>query len=205
MTSSAEIIKFSHQINNLNNLQTFYSSWSESYDDDVKKCHYSGPESLINIFVDMFRINGSRIIDVGCGTGLITEHLNTNKYQIEVDGLDLSQEMLDIAKKRGYYTHLYQKNVYLIDESVERTYDFAISSGMFTHSHVEPRAIENILHLLTQYGTFIFTVRNSYCEQSKFDDCIKQLQNENKIRNYMKIDNVSYIEGEECSVFVLYK
>jgi len=205
MSTSSDNIKFSHKINNIGQLQTFYSSWSKSYDDDVKKCNYSGPESLIKILVDMFKINGSRIIDVGCGTGLLSDHLDTDKYQIEVDGLDFSQEMLDIAKERDYYTHLYQKNVYLIDENVERIYDFAISSGMFTHSHVEPRAIENILHLLTQYGSFMFTVRSSYCEKFNFDDYIKQLQSDKKIRNYMKIENVSYIEGEECSVFVLYK
>ena len=76
---------------------------------------------------------------------------------------------------------------------------------MFTHSHVEPRAIKNILHLLTHFGSFIFTVRNSFCQEGKFDEYIIELLNDKKIRNYMKIDNMSYIEEEECSIFILYK
>ena len=135
---------------------------------------------------------------------MIAEYLDKEKYNLQVDGMDLSSEMLDVAQNRKYYTNLYQKNVYLINKNVEQKYDFAISSGMFTHSHVKPEAIENILNLLTQFGNFIFTVRNSFCREQKFEDYINCLLREKKIRNYIKIDNISYIDEEHCTIFVIY-
>ena len=43
--------------------------------------------------------NVKKILDLGCGTGLHTKELLERGY--EITGLDLSEEMIDIAKKRN--------------------------------------------------------------------------------------------------------
>lgn len=199
---SADTISTSH---NINNLSKFYADWSNSYDKDVSNCDYVGPQTIVDVLTKKFKIHGSKIIDIGCGTGLLADYLDILKYQIEVDGLDFSNEMLNISRQRNYYTNLFQKDVYLINENTEFKYDFGISTGMFTHNHVEPRAIKNILNYLTNEGIFIFTVRDSYCVEQNFSDYINSLKRENVIKKFEIYDSMKYIKDEDCYIYILYK
>lgn len=200
--NSTDTISTSH---NINNLEKFYAGWSNSYDKDVTNCKYVGPATIVNILTNKFKINGSRIIDIGCGTGLISEYLDRYKYQIEVDGLDFSNEMLDISRQRDYYTNLFQKDVYTIVPDTKMKYDFGISVGMFTHNHVEPRAIKNILNYIVNEGVFIFTVRDSYCIDKDFNNYISTLKNDNIISNFEVFESMEYIDGENCYIYIIYK
>ena len=91
---------------------------------------------------DVSKIHCSKIIDIGCGTGLLSEYLDKFKYQIDVDGLDFSNEMLEVSRQRNYYTNLFQKDVYTVTSNTQYKYDYGISVGMFTHNHVEPRILK---------------------------------------------------------------
>ena len=57
------------------------------------------------------------------------------------------------------------------------------SGGNVAKLRIKEKVIENILNLLTQFGYFIFTVRNSFCREQKFEDYINCLLREKKIRN----------------------
>lgn len=200
--NSADTITTSH---NINNLEEFYDEWSNSYDTDVSNCNYVGPESIVNILTKKFKIHGSKIIDIGCGTGLLSEYLDKLKYQIEIDGLDFSNEMLSVSKCRNYYDKLFQKDVYTITPDTDIKYDFGISVGMFTHNHVEPRAIKNILHYIVSEGVFIFTVRDSYCVEKDFSKYIALLKKEKIIRDFEIHDAMKYIKDENCYIYIIYK
>ena len=199
--NSADTITTSH---NINNLEKYYADWSHSYEKDVSNCDYVGPETLVNILTQKFTIYGSKIIDIGCGTGLLSEYLDKFKYQVEVDGLDFSNEMLNVSRQRKYYNYLFQKDVYTVRPDNEFKYDFGISVGMFTHNHVEPIAIKNILHYLTNDGVFIFTVRESYCINENFDRFIAGLKEEKIIKDFEKYDAMKYIKDEDCYIYIIY-
>ena len=84
-------------------------------------------------------------------------------------------------------------------------YDYGISVGMFTHNHVEPRAIKNILHYIVDDGVFIFTVRDSYCKDKDFSNYIASLKQENIIKDFEIHDSMKYIDNEDCYIYILYK
>ena len=63
-----------------------------------------GPSKQLNILTRNFNIYGSNILDVGCGTGLLADYLNKDKYQILIDGIDIN-EMIKIAVS-NYYDQL---------------------------------------------------------------------------------------------------
>ena len=52
---------------------------------------------LLRIIREHLQPEGSRLLDVACGTGL---HLEFLKAHFQVEGLDLSQGMLDVARRR---------------------------------------------------------------------------------------------------------
>lgn len=87
-----------------------------------------------------------KILDAGAGTGLTGEHLRDAGYK-NVDALDISQEMLAIARGKGVYQNLIcaalsdQK----IGEIETGQYDATISTGAIHIGHIKPGAFEEIL------------------------------------------------------------
>ena len=72
-----------------------YDAIAKEYDEFYKR-----PIDLAED-IAMFRLLGTRldgrsVLDVGCGTGLLLEHLNPNYYL----GVDISNGMLDVAREK---------------------------------------------------------------------------------------------------------
>lgn len=79
-----------------NSIKEYYDSIASGYDElygeeQLKKLRFAVENGL--------RVYGKKVIDVGCGTGLIIEEL-LRLGAAEVTGIDLSEGMIEIAKKR---------------------------------------------------------------------------------------------------------
>jgi len=109
----------------------------------------------------VFFVNGNkpqRIIDVGCGTGLVGVELGKAGFS-NFDGIDISQEMIDIAKQRGYSKlFIGSLNVSLPCENNE--YDAALCVGVFTHGHVGSDRLDELVRIVKPGGIICFTVND---------------------------------------------
>ena len=91
-----------------------------------------------------------RIIDAGAGTGLAGVELFKLGYT-NIDALDISQEMLNEAKKK----HIYQKVIcaplteQLIPEIQTGEYHALISTGALVIAHVRPEAFGEMTRMVT--------------------------------------------------------
>ena len=84
-----------------------------------KKKNYSREVEIIAKYINKYRtVSGNRLLDVACGTGLHLEYL---KPQFEVEGLDISKDMLTIARNNHPDTILYKKN--MVDFKIDKSYD----------------------------------------------------------------------------------
>ncbi|MGD1712377.1 class I SAM-dependent DNA methyltransferase [Dapis sp. BLCC M172] len=83
--------------------EEFYDNYAVKYDDVAKK------KSNANLHNEVSKIfhqhnnnhNQGSILDIGCGTGLLSELLQGD---FEYTGIDISANMLEYAAKRGYQT-----------------------------------------------------------------------------------------------------
>lgn len=88
-------------------LSSLYDRESEKYKGSPKSCGYASDASFqhrLNIFqhwMDFSTIKNLKILDIGCGTGLMTETL---VGQNEVWGVDISAGLLRIAQRKGIKT-----------------------------------------------------------------------------------------------------
>lgn len=84
-----------------------------------------------------------RILDAGAGTGGIGEMLKARGYT-NVDALDISQEMLNIAAARNIYKKLIcapLKDTHM-EEIETAEYDTVLCAGTIVYGQVKPGAIE---------------------------------------------------------------
>ena len=157
---------------NKKKLLDIYQKWAALYDkdNDDELGTVSQPNS-VQTFQRYVKDKSKYIIDVGCGTGLVGLQLKKLGYK-NFDGVDLSQEMIDIAIDRGYASlFLGNLNETLPIESDQ--YEAAICVGVFTHGHVGPGRLEELIRIVKPGGIICFTVNEDVYESYGFDEAIK--------------------------------
>ena len=74
--------------------------FGNKYDKDMVDWKYSGPQDTIDLFKKHNSKKDIKILDAGCGTGLVGIELKKNGFT-NFDGADFSQKMLNIAKSKS--------------------------------------------------------------------------------------------------------
>ncbi len=74
-----------------------FTQSAEYYDALYAFKDYRAAAAAVKALVDERRPGAATLLDVGCGTG---RHLETLRKHFEVEGLDLSEELLAVARKR---------------------------------------------------------------------------------------------------------
>ena len=135
-----------------------YASWAPDYDVEMVEQHgYTGPAIAAKVFAGIVADRDAWILDVGCGTGLVGQHLKDHGF-VNIDGLDLVQEMLDQAAVKNVYERLIQADLLEGAKLNPDRYDAAISVGTFTHSHVGPAGFDEIVRLVKPGGVALIVV-----------------------------------------------
>jgi predicted TPR repeat methyltransferase len=86
-------------------VESSFDGFAASFELTLSKLNYAGPQALA---AELQALDFSGIavhtLDLGCGTGLNGAHLKSVSSRLE--GIDLSQPMLDIARQKGVYDRL---------------------------------------------------------------------------------------------------
>jgi len=116
---------------------------------------------------------GRRVIEIGCGTGTITQFLTDRELVV---GVDVSPEYVRQAAER----HRSRKNVVIklcdITESFEELrqyrFDSAVSANVFEHIPDDAKAMAAVFELLEPGGSFNLLVPSHPLLMSPFDRAI---------------------------------
>ena len=157
---------------NKKKLLDIYQKWAALYDkdNDDELGTVSQPNS-VQTFQRYVKDKSKYIIDVGCGTGLVGLQLKKLGYK-NFDGVDISQEMIDIAIDRGYAS-LFLGNLNETLPIKSNQYEAAICVGVFTHGHVGPSRLDELTRIVKPGGILCFTVNEDVYESYGFDEAIK--------------------------------
>ena len=156
-----------------------YKVWASSYDDDfAKKNDYRSPVLISNYYDKYSNKNDVPVLDVGAGTGLIAEVMN-KKNTIDIDAIDISPEMLESAKSKNCYNKLIEADLTKNLDIDNNYYGAIVSAGTFTHGHIGPNALDELLRITKPSGLFVITIHSKvYVNQNfeqKFQDINEQI------------------------------
>ncbi|MBV2360209.1 class I SAM-dependent methyltransferase [Thalassococcus sp. CAU 1522] len=150
-----------------------YAEWAETYDSDFAEAMaYRLPQAVAEGFV---RTGGrGPVIDLGAGTGLCGAALAGLGIG-PVDGTDLSPEMLARAGRRGCYARLFPGDLLDRLPVADGAYAGAVSSGTFTHGHVGPEALDEVLRVVRPGGWVVLSVNAAHWRARGFADAFAAL------------------------------
>ena len=147
----------------------FYKKWASDYDHQMLDVlGYTSPIKIAGQLCQYLPDTAAAVFDVGCGTGL-TCVLLAEKGYTNLDGIDLSPDMVRVAGERGIYRELLVGDVNQALERDDASYDAIISSGTFTHGHVGPEPLDEIFRILKPGGVLACTIHQDLWESMGFD------------------------------------
>ena len=157
-----------------------YSAWAETYDNDfIKDMQYQLHFSVAEEFV----FNGGKglILDVGAGTGALAQAL-LQKGKFSIEATDISEEMLKVAESKKIYERSFLSDLTEEIPMENDIYDGVVSSGTFTHGHVGPSAMVELVRVTKPTGLVTISVNEKHWIALNFANEVEKL---NKyVRNY---------------------
>jgi demethylmenaquinone methyltransferase/2-methoxy-6-polyprenyl-1,4-benzoquinol methylase len=116
--------------------------------------------SLLRVVKDFMRDRDSaRMLDLACGTGFVTFNVAKRFENIDIDGFDISPDMIAVARERyekGFKDRDF--NFWVGDSEIpyaENKYDIVTTSFAFRNFANKNLAAENVFKALTPGGVFI--------------------------------------------------
>ena len=160
----------------LDELESIYKNWASDYESDViNLAGYVGHLITSELLLNYLRNTESTVLDAGCGTGLVGEILYKNNFR-NIDGVDFSKEMLNIANQKNIYQSLKLVDLTKKLDYENDSFDAIICAGTFTCGHVGPEALREMVRITKQGGYVCFTVRKQEWEASPYLQIMNDLE-----------------------------
>ncbi|MCZ3365230.1 MULTISPECIES: class I SAM-dependent methyltransferase [Methanobacterium] len=131
-----------------------FNQQAENYDAGYYGKHANALYNTVLQKLNQFSFN--KLLDVGCGTGNLLS-LISSKYEVQIVGIDLSPEMLNIARNKLDET----ADLRLCDsESLpfnDNSFDMVICTDSFHHYPNPANVLAEVKRVLKAGGNFIIT------------------------------------------------
>jgi len=182
-------------------LEGIYKKWASNYDYDVVElAGYVGHLITSSLLISKLKNKKAKILDAGCGTGLVGEILFENNYK-NIEGVDFSQEMLDKAIQKQVYQSLRLVDLTKNLDYEDNLFDSIICAGTFTCGHVGPKVLLEMVRITKKGGYICFTVRKQEWEASPYKEIINKLENSNLWHQVVhKTKEYNVKEGVTCQL-----
>ena len=127
-------------------IRELFDNYSDTYEQSlVSKLEYRVPGILFEfIKKQKQKIHFKRLLDLGCGTGLVG---TVFRDSVEVmDGIDLSEQMISAAQKKKIYDRLIVGDLHMEVGNLTDSYDLLIAADVFSY-------LGKLEHLFPLLGT----------------------------------------------------
>ena len=156
-----------------NDSRELYASWASTYDNEVQKNGYVTPERVAKALKDIVTNQSEVILDYGCGTGLSGFALQAVGFT-NIDGLDVSQEMITLAEKKSIY-----KKLTVFDPSTKipvhaDQYKIITAIGVIGAGAAPLEVFDNLFSLLPPSGLFAFSFNDHTLSDANYERKVNQ-------------------------------
>lgn len=177
-------------------VQSYYDDMAARYDDTLAAWQYRSPEDACDLLAP-YLADGARVLDVGCGTGLLGRAL-MQRGALQVDGIDISTASLRHAEERGCYARLIRHDLQVLPLPVpDDGYDAAAAVGVMSYIADAPALMRDLCRAVRRDGVITFTQRTDFWQERGFAGMIARLQDEGLWAQLTVTQPLDYIPGHQ--------
>ncbi|MDA9301849.1 methyltransferase domain-containing protein [Amylibacter sp.] len=198
MTDKKPNLDLAYALETVQDNRNLYAAWAKDYENDfASTMDYILPNQVAKIFVELG--GTGPVLDVGAGTGLAGQALS--KLGIHpIDALDLSNAMLEVALEKKIYRNFFTADITQPIVTNNYSYQGIISSGTFTHGHVGPNALDNLIMVAEDGAFFALSINKNHWIEKGFAEKFESL---NGVIEKLLLHNVNIYgensKGEHCN------
>ena len=174
-TDRAAILKAAYAVKSADDNRELYAKWAATYESEFTIPQgYIADRNAAELLCEGFSGSGP-VLDWGCGTGLVGVHLRHGGVEV-IDGIDISPEMLAQARSKTgpdgspVYRRLMEADLNGPIDIPSDVYSGIVSMGVFTHGHVGPGGIAELLRVARPGARGVVGVHSSIFEADGFRD-----------------------------------
>lgn len=152
-------------------VSNLFDHYAERFDAHLQgELAYDAPRGLAALIRQhLTQPAGWRVLDLGCGTGLVGEQLHPQCSTLV--GIDLSARMLAKAEARGGYTRLMQGDLLpAMQAEPSATFDVIVAADVFIYVGKIDAVVAQAQRLLAPGGLLAFTVESMEAAEPSPDD-----------------------------------
>ncbi len=147
-------------------VKQIFDDFAEDFDEKLSELNYKAPEYIAEIWKKYNKKPVSKILDAGCGTGLLSQHI-TN-YCDQLYGVDLSSEMLELAKTRELYTDLFCEDLIKYLERNKDSFNGIIASDVLCYFGDLEEVFKLSYDSLHSNSYLAFSVEKNHIDEQDF-------------------------------------
>lgn len=150
-----------------------FDAWAPTYDNElIHDLGYAGPREACKVLDSLVPDRSARILDAGCGTGLVGDELIAAGYK-DIHGYDIAGEMLAIARERRIYVSLLEHDATQAFEA-DPLYDAAICVGMFGFGPPYPADLRHVVNAVRPGGPVVCTINGRGWVEKNWSEVLPQ-------------------------------
>lgn len=152
-----------------------YTNFALVYDEFMKNIPYDAWKKQNIEILKRYGIEDGIVVDLGCGTGVLTESMAMEGY--DMIGIDLSEDMLDIAFQKKYEKNL---DILYLNQDMREFELYGTCRAIYSRCDslnyiLEYADLVKVFKLVNNYldpqGIFIFDMNTVYKYEEILGDC----------------------------------
>ncbi len=178
----------------------YYRDFASHYDTSFADAlGYIYPSVIAKAFVTALASDGfpgGRVLDVGCGTGLVAAEMRDAGFGGAIDGVDLSAEMLRQAETKGLYQNLHEADLTGDLAHLPHNYSALVSAGTFTHGHLGPDPLVSLIALCQSGARAVIGINAAHYDAMGFAPVLDGLVTSKIVRD-LRMREVKIYDGTD--------
>jgi predicted TPR repeat methyltransferase len=175
-------------------LKLLFDQYAGHYEQHLSKyLEYQVPQKIYHSVIDEANAENPqwRILDLGCGTGLCGDFFTDDAKTLV--GIDISAEMIAIAKSKDCYTSLIVGD---IEEELpnHKNMDIVLAADVFTYIGKLDTIFARIVETLNPGGLFAFSVEQTQDKDFTLQRNIRYAHNKQYIEQLAKQNNLLVLQ-----------
>lgn len=164
-------------------VRTLFDQYAGRFDRElVEALHYSGPALIAAALVKTAgERRFKRVLDLGCGTGLMGEAIRGRAEQLI--GVDLSENMVGAARRKQIYDRLAVADLAYFLAAEPETFDLILAADVFVYLPDLKPVCAAVAHKLLPDGLFAFTVETHEGGDAILRDTLRFAHGERHLRD----------------------
>ena len=147
-------------------VKQIFDDFAEDFDEKLAELNYKAPELLSELWKKYAPKTSEKILDAGCGTGLLSPHINSSCKHLY--GVDLSDEMLKLAEARELYSSLQCADLIGYLNKSKNTFNGIIASDVLCYFGDLGDVFKSTYNALQPDSHFAFSVEKNTTNKDNY-------------------------------------